>query len=203
MPKRYPEALPCAITDCTEPAHCRGWCGAHYQRWRRFGDPEYHPPAPRRACSVDGCDEPPNARQLCRDHYYFWHRYGDPLYRKNRDRVTPVIFYPPRACLTCGRIYDPGRSTARKYCSAICKPSGWIARSVNKRVWVEKLGNEDGWSCWICEQPVDKALYWPALQAGSVDHIIPVKQHGTDERSNLRLAHLACNLARRTTPKAA
>lgn len=189
--------LACSVPTCSIPASTRGWCGPHYQRWRRFGDPEHYPSAEARMCSVEGCEKPPNARQLCGTHYYFWHRYGDPLHRQNRERMTPVIYFPPRACLTCGRTYDPGRSAARKYCSAICKPSGHIARSVNKRAWVERLGTEDGWTCWICQEAVDPALYWPNPRAGSVDHYVPVRDHGTDERSNLRLTHLACNLARR------
>ena len=28
----------CSIKTCTEPARTRGWCGAHYERWRRTGD---------------------------------------------------------------------------------------------------------------------------------------------------------------------
>jgi len=30
----------CSIPDCGKPAcNVRGWCGSHYQRWRRHGDP--------------------------------------------------------------------------------------------------------------------------------------------------------------------
>ena len=29
----------CAITDCSKKATQRGWCGAHYMRWRAHGDP--------------------------------------------------------------------------------------------------------------------------------------------------------------------
>lgn len=30
----------CSIEVCLEAEHCRGWCLAHYVRWRRHGDPE-------------------------------------------------------------------------------------------------------------------------------------------------------------------
>lgn len=29
----------CTVQDCLEPPKCRGWCGSHYARWRRHGDP--------------------------------------------------------------------------------------------------------------------------------------------------------------------
>lgn len=29
----------CSIPDCGKPRYLRGWCNAHYLRWRRHGDP--------------------------------------------------------------------------------------------------------------------------------------------------------------------
>lgn len=29
----------CDVDGCTVQARARGWCGAHYERWRRHGDP--------------------------------------------------------------------------------------------------------------------------------------------------------------------
>lgn len=58
----------------------KGWCDAHYFRWRRTGDPG---PAtivvkqPGRTCSVNGCGQPNSARGLCRRHYTRWQRHGD------------------------------------------------------------------------------------------------------------------------------
>lgn len=30
---------PCSITGCTKPVKGRGWCGQHYERWLKNGDP--------------------------------------------------------------------------------------------------------------------------------------------------------------------
>lgn len=32
--------MSCAVEGCTNAAHARGWCGKHYARWRRYGDPK-------------------------------------------------------------------------------------------------------------------------------------------------------------------
>lgn len=31
----------CSIPNCDKPVRNRGWCSAHYQRWRTYGDPNY------------------------------------------------------------------------------------------------------------------------------------------------------------------
>lgn len=30
----------CSLEGCERPKMARGWCGAHYRRWHRYGDPE-------------------------------------------------------------------------------------------------------------------------------------------------------------------
>ncbi len=40
----------CSIPDCGKRVLARGWCGMHYQRWERYGDPNHvlkPPKAPR------------------------------------------------------------------------------------------------------------------------------------------------------------
>ncbi len=34
----------CAVDFCQKPAKCRGWCNAHYEQWRKRGDPLYRAP---------------------------------------------------------------------------------------------------------------------------------------------------------------
>lgn len=38
------ECPKCSFEGCNKPAHARGWCGTHYARWRKHGDPSVIPP---------------------------------------------------------------------------------------------------------------------------------------------------------------
>lgn len=191
-----PTPPPCAVEGCEGRVKARGWCDAHYQRWRRFGDPTFAPTIRRKRCTIDGCDRVTNARGLCQRHYYRWHRYGDPLTSPNQPRTSePVRAYPPRQCVTCGEDFDPGPSAARRYCNRRCRPSRASA-GVNNRATVVRLAAIHGWFCYLCLEPIDPQLFWPNLEAGSVDHVVAVKNGGKDDVSNLGLAHLAHNLAK-------
>lgn len=70
--------MTCQIEDCSRPRLARGWCGAHYRRWHRYGDPNGL--APRRPTRIEGatktctscdrtldCGEFPNGWSPCRD----------------------------------------------------------------------------------------------------------------------------------------
>ncbi len=74
MKKRY-----CDVPDCNEIHHARGWCVAHYARWR-IGDVEADipigPPGRRPGkwagqitCTKPGCDGKHIARGMCWRHY--------------------------------------------------------------------------------------------------------------------------------------
>jgi hypothetical protein len=70
----------CSIDGCTTKLLSRGWCGAHYNRWRLYGDPL----APSRSakpgiCSIVGCGGRHLARGWCSLHYSRWKKTGDPL----------------------------------------------------------------------------------------------------------------------------
>lgn len=75
-----PPRKPCSVDGCAKPRHGQGWCGMHYVRWERYGDPlASAPETPERLCSIDGCGKPHKARGWCNAHYHSWKRFGDPL----------------------------------------------------------------------------------------------------------------------------
>lgn len=70
----------CKVDQCASPAAKRGWCGKHYQRWWKHGDPTYEPTT-YTTCQVADCPKPPRSRTsgLCEMHYVRRYRHGDPL----------------------------------------------------------------------------------------------------------------------------
>lgn len=73
----------CSIEGCDRPVKTRGWCNAHYLRWRRHGDPlgTGIPLKQTRTadglCSLDGCDRRYFGRGLCSRHWARLTRHGD------------------------------------------------------------------------------------------------------------------------------
>ena len=57
----------------------------------------------------------------------------------------------------------------------------------------EDVYERDGWSCGLCQAPVDPGLAWPHPMSASVDHILPLSQGGSHTLANVQCAHLSCN----------
>lgn len=106
----------CSVDDCPSAAKKRGWCGKHYLRWYKYGDPTTLLPR-FDDCQIDGCDKKPRSSRagLCEMHYMRNHRHGDPhmvvdtrketcLYRGAHLRIArergKADQFP---CLDCGR----------------------------------------------------------------------------------------------------
>ena len=82
----------CSIEGCGRSVRARGWCNAHYIRYRRHGDPlaggAQLSPDPRRGkfapsefCTIKGCDAASRAWGLCNMHYLRAKRRGEPELR--------------------------------------------------------------------------------------------------------------------------
>jgi 5-methylcytosine-specific restriction endonuclease McrA len=109
-------------------------------------------------------------------------------------------------CARCAMCDTPFVTAHRpgKYCRTKCahkaRPTKkWIATRTR-----EALYERDQWTCQLCNQPVPKDLeyshneYQPLYP--SLDHIVPRSHGGTDDPTNLQLAHVECNRARGNNP---
>ena len=71
----------CSVEGCDRPAATRGWCHAHYLRWRRTGHVDPSRPLGRRintVCTVEDCRRAAVTRGMCEPHYRRQQRTGDP-----------------------------------------------------------------------------------------------------------------------------
>lgn len=76
----------CAVQDCKNLPASKGYCGMHYVRWRKYGNPLSLRPTPQKylKCAVEGCERLARARGYCGNHWKSWRNYGDPTIRKHR-----------------------------------------------------------------------------------------------------------------------
>jgi hypothetical protein len=78
------------MPGCSKPHYARGFCGMHYKRLLRHGDPEVVAPRGTRSlCAVDSCERTSRARGWCHAHYLRWRSYGDVLADRPLTRGAP------------------------------------------------------------------------------------------------------------------
>jgi len=181
----------CLFAGCDDQSRRHGLCQRHdAQLDYRGGDWSLLtvlPPRPaRRPCVVCGAVFRSRTRLVC----------------SGRCRVELVI-HPlgrPTAvpCSRCGGLIDltshnrdgRRRRADTKTCSR--------CRNTKAGVSPTYLATRDGTTCGLCGRPVDLSLKrnTDGVMCASVDHIVPVSKGGTNDPSNLQLAHLACNQAK-------
>lgn len=103
----------CSISGCGKPHLARGWCTAHYRRWRLYGDPVEPSRARQQSkCSVPSCGAACNSNGFCSTHYYRWKAYGDPNAPLVRNKWTS----PTCSVDGCERPRKNGASMCTSHC---------------------------------------------------------------------------------------
>lgn len=186
----------CVINGCDAPVKGHGWCGKHYLRWRAHGDPEWQRPT-YSVCVVDECEKTPRsaAASLCEAHYMRLHRNGT---------------LEAGQCSVCQEALPRDSTLHRRYCEACNLDRRRVrGRDYGNRRRVAMLSREhehidsleiyerDGWKCRLCYRKVNPKLRWPHPKSASLDHILPIAKGGGHVRTNVHLAHLACNASKR------
>jgi hypothetical protein len=98
----------CSVENCERDMVARGWCGGHYDRWRRTGEVQASEPLPaghRTECAAQACSEAAVTRGYCGRHYRQVLRNGE----VQPDRAEPG------ACSVAG---CAGTATERGWCHA-------------------------------------------------------------------------------------
>jgi 5-methylcytosine-specific restriction endonuclease McrA len=123
-----------------------------------------------------------------------------------------------RTCAECGLLFK-ARGEKRRFCSAGCanragnranrlSPAGRAAKRRRRYRLRGAVGQgrydrmavyqRDRWRCGICGGRVPKVAVVPHPQAPTIDHIVALANGGSDEWTNVRLAHFICNSRRGT-----
>lgn len=124
-------------------------------------------------CTKSGCDKPNRARGLCSTHY-------------NR------AYFPDSQKRWPGDPEQRRRNLRKKTQRRRAVTKGVTAEVVDR----DKVGDRDGWRCGICRRKVDRNLAWPHPRSPSLDHIVPISEHGPHTYANTRISHLKCNTDR-------
>lgn len=127
-------------------------------------------------------------------------------------------------CQNCGKEFTGQKDRVNKFCSRKCfceflgfkdadtpKFRSIVGDSQHikkaKRLGVEyehidilEIFERDNWVCTICNEKIDKHLYYPNPMSASLDHKIPFSRGGTHTRGNVRATHLRCNIIKRDKP---
>lgn len=176
-----------------------------------------------KVCGIDGCERAPRKRSWCQMHYSRWRKNGSPHakdqkwvvqdfdacvccggkigpdagFRRYCSRSCATMGKRPRSrsCVSCGSTIDLTKRNERgrlMYSNvAFCVN---CRAGVNLRGYVAVLLERDGDSCVLCGDSIDMALRHPNPLSRSVDHRLPRSKGGTEDMSNLGLAHLVCNV---------
>ncbi len=98
----------CSVGGCDRESVARGWCGGHYDRWRRGGDvraDEPLPPVTGATCAAEDCQRSDHSRGLCSRHAKQVQRHGTTL--------PPAAGTPPCSVVRC-----PRPASERGWCHA-------------------------------------------------------------------------------------
>jgi hypothetical protein len=109
-----------------------------------------------------------------------------------------------RTCPHCGDRFMPihaGHFLCSRRCSSAAHrlQSKFRSRAgelTRPDIWRYKIAERDGWRCGICGMPVSPTARYPDPLQATLDHILPVSRGGSNDPSNLRLAHMGCNRSR-------
>lgn len=90
----------CSIEGCLNAYQARGWCGTHWLRWRKHGDPTVTKSIKLdTACAIGGCHGEPSARH---DGVTYCNRHWQRIYKTGRADLPGKSEEPWRRCIAEG-----------------------------------------------------------------------------------------------------
>lgn len=188
------------MADCGAGVKARGFCGKHYQRNHKHGDPgitlkDMNPPD---VCQADGCQRQPSSKGLCTAHYYQANATERKAYSA-KWRSSPIVQ---------ARIFEQRRLQRKERTEyqrrwRLANPeherrlrlqSAYARRARMSGVKYEKVKRDaiferDGGRCVYCDVALN-ASDW------HLDHVRPIAMGGGHVWANLVAACPSCNLSK-------
>lgn len=150
-------------------------------------------------------------------------RCGAEFKPKNRNNVfcsayckSHIAPHPERSCEFCGEHFRPV-NTRQRFCSLAHARAAWkdanpdldadFRRDAYHRRRARRKGSSSGapvlrgeiverdkWTCHICRERIPRSAKWPEPLSLSLDHVLPLSLGGMHDPSNVKAAHLRCNV---------
>lgn len=118
--------------------------------------------------------------------------------------LVRVIRFRRHVCEWCGCSFIAEGNRARRYCETSCKNKARAARKAQARGEFAvsrslrlKIYERDNYICHLCGQATLKSWSTENMDnSPTLDHVIPRSLNGSDDETNLRVAHHRCNYLR-------
>lgn len=116
----------CTVSACGKPRTAKGFCSAHYAKFRKYGDPlGKHRFKYEDGCSVADCERPLKSNGHCNMHHRRILRNGDPMIvQRRRGIVRNELNH--KQCATCAEWLDENLFVKNRHNAdgrgSVCKP---------------------------------------------------------------------------------
>ncbi len=167
------EPKQCSVEGCDGTGRLtRGWCFAHYMRWRATGDvgsPVVKRRQRGRKCSVEGCDRKHQGRGFCDTHLQRFLKYGDPGSAEIEPRRPGALCSidgcekPISGRGWCEQHYQRWRKTGDPLTPKSEHGARWIGDAANYDTVHQRVrkarGRASGYECVSCGQAAEQWAY--------------------------------------------
>lgn len=209
----------CSVERCGRPSKARAMCSSHYEKWRRYGDPESVPArtanllarmeAQEKPCVTCGlllpfdaffsdssrADGRATSCAACKRSASKSWRTANPDKARRRSTRTAAQVERDRALTAKWKRENPHRVTAY-----LQKRRAAKAGARSGHVDLDRLWRDSGSTCGICGDSIDRDLRHPDPMSPSLDHILPLSMGGAHAQGNVQWTHLVCNLRKGARP---
>jgi 5-methylcytosine-specific restriction endonuclease McrA len=194
----------CSIAGCDSFVLAHVWCIKHHTRWVRYGSPTHRLAGEVvngcRICSKCGEDKPlsewgshcgtkTGLSAYCRLCYAL-------MQKANRARPdwvrSPRDPEKEREAVRLWRVRNPDKVRSMTAAYRARKAAALV-----EEFSVEEIFQRDGWTCHICQEPIDQTAKFPDPRSASLDHVVPLSKGGKHSRDNCAAAHLFCNISKK------